>query len=82
VVQAEVGFLLYPLAIISTLGVLMMLVIINAMLAAVVLGREGYARSWKQVLVPLVVGASMGLLEITAMVLLRGYLTARFGLPF
>jgi hypothetical protein len=59
-----------------------MLVIINAMLAAVVLGREGHARSWKQVLVPLVVGASMGLLEITAMVLLRGYLTARFGLPF
>jgi uncharacterized membrane protein len=82
VVQAELDFLLYPLAILSSLGVLVMLVLINSMLAAVVLGREGAARSWREALVPLVVGLALGLLELAAMVLLRGYLTARLGLPF
>jgi uncharacterized membrane protein len=82
VIQAEVGFLLYPLAILSSLGVLMLLVIINAMLAAVVLGREGYAQTWRQALVPLTVGAAMAILQISAIALLRDYLTARLGLPF
>jgi uncharacterized membrane protein len=82
VIQAEIGFLLYPLAIASSLSVLMMLVIINAMLAAVVLGREGYAQTWREALVPLTVGAAMALLEILAIALLRDYLTARLGLPF
>ncbi len=82
VIQSEVDFLLYPLAIVSSLGVLMMLVIINTMLAAVVLGREGLALSWRQMLVPLTVGTALAILEITGMVLFRGYLTARLGLPF
>jgi hypothetical protein len=81
-VQAQIGLLLYPLAIISSLGVMAMLVIINSMLAAVVLGREGYALTRRQVLVPLAVGAALALLEITAMVLFRDYLTAKLGLPF
>ncbi len=82
VIQAEIGFLLYPLAILSSLGVLMLLVLINSMLAAVILGREGYALTFRQALVPLTVGAAMAILEITAIVLFRDYLTARFGLPF
>jgi uncharacterized membrane protein len=80
VIQAEVGFLLYPLAILSSLGVVVLLVLINSMIAAVVLGREGYATSWRQVAVPLTVGAGLALLQITAMVLLRGYLTTTLGL--
>lgn len=82
VVQAEIDFLLYPLALVSSSGVLMMLVLINAMLAAVVLGREGHARTWREALVPLAVGAALAILQITAMVLVRDYLTARLGLPF
>jgi len=82
VIQAQIGFLLYPLAILSSLGVLMLLVLINSMLAAVVLGREGYAKTWKQALVPLTVGAAMAMLEIAAIGLFRDYLTARLGLPF
>jgi uncharacterized membrane protein len=80
--QAEIDLLLYPLAIISSLGVVMMLVIINAMLAAVVLGREGYAWSWQQALVPLTVGLALGVLILGAMVLVRDYLTTALGLPF
>jgi hypothetical protein len=82
VIQAEIGFLLYPLAILSSLGVVVLLILINSMVAAVVLGREGYAMSWRQVAVPLTVGAGLALLQITAMVLLRGYLTTSLGISF
>jgi hypothetical protein len=60
----------------------MLLIIINSMLAAVVLGREGYAETWKQALVPLTVGAAMAVLQIAAIGLVRDYLTVRLGLPF
>jgi uncharacterized membrane protein len=82
VIQAEIGFLLYPLAILSSLGVVLMLALINSMVAAVVLGREGYAETWRQASVPLTIGAALAILEITAMALLRAYLTDKFGLPF
>jgi uncharacterized membrane protein len=82
VIQAEVSFLLYPLAIASSVGVVIMLVLISSMIAAVVLGREGYAQTWRQAAVPLIVGAALALLMITAMVLFRDYLTTTLGLPF
>jgi uncharacterized membrane protein len=82
VIQAEIGLLLYPLAILSSLGVVIMLLLINTMIATVVLGREGYAQTWRQALIPLTIGAALAILQITAMVLLRAYLTAKFGLPF
>jgi hypothetical protein len=52
------------------------------MLAAVLLGREGYALTFRQALVPLTVGLALALLELAAIGLLRDYLTARLGLPF
>jgi uncharacterized membrane protein len=82
VIQAEIDVLLYPVAIVSTLGVVIMLVLINTMIAAVVLGREGYAQTWLQALAPLSVGTAMAILQMTAMVLLRAYLTTAVGLPF
>jgi uncharacterized membrane protein len=82
VVNQGIGELLYPLAILSSAGVLVMLTMINSMIAAVVLGREGYARSWPQALVPLTVGAGLALLQMAAMILLRAYLTTTMGLPF
>jgi uncharacterized membrane protein len=82
VLQAEVEVLLYPLAIISSLGVVTLLVLINSLIAAVTLGREGYATTWLQALPPLVVGAALAILQMTAMVLLRAYLTTKLGLTF
>lgn len=81
IIQAEIKYLLYPLAILSSLGVLMMLVVINSMVATVILGREGQAKKWSQALVPLTIGTALAILEVTAMVLLRAYLTAELGLP-
>ena len=82
VIQAEPDVLLYPLALLSSLGVLMMLTLINTMIATVVLGREGYADRWYQALVPMLIGLALALLELTAMILLRAYLTVKLGLPF
>jgi uncharacterized membrane protein len=82
VIQSGIDYLLYPLAIVSSAGVVMMLVLINSMIASVVLGREGYAETWLQALVPLTVGGALAILQMTAMVLLRAYLTAKLGLPF
>jgi uncharacterized membrane protein len=82
ITQAEIGALLYPLAIVSTLGVLVLLVLINAMIAAVVLRREGYALTWRQALPSLAAGTGLSLIEIGAMALLRSYLTAAVGISF
>lgn len=80
VVQAEIDWLLYPLAIISSLGAVILLVLINSMIAAVVLRREGYARSWLQAAVPLSLGTALALLELASMILLRSTLTTMFGI--
>ena len=82
VVQAQIDWLLYPLAIISTLGVVILLVLVNSMIAAVVLRREGYARSWLQAAVPLGVGIALAVLELGGMILLRSTLTTAFGITF
>jgi uncharacterized membrane protein len=79
--EAGLDFLLYPLALLSSLGVVMMLTLLNALIATLVLGREGYAQTWRQVLIPLVVGAALAILEMTALVLVRAYLTTSLGLP-
>ena len=80
--HSGIDLLLYPLAILSSLGVLLMLVMVNTMLATVVLGREAYALKWYQALVPLSVGTALAILEIVGMVLMRAYLTTQLGLPF
>jgi len=82
VVQAQIGFLLYPLAILSSLGVVILLVLINSMIATFVLGREAYARTWRQALVPITCGAALAFAEVAGLVLLRDSLTTTFGLPF
>ncbi len=77
-----VEFLLYPLAVLSSAGVMMMLILINSLIAAVALRREGMARTWKEALVPLTVGAALAIVEISAMVAVRAYLTMEMGMPF
>ena len=45
IVQAEIDFLLYPLAIVSTLGVLIMLTAVNTMIILIVTRRENMAET-------------------------------------
>lgn len=82
VIQAEIDLLLYPLAIASSLGVVVLLTMIDTILAVVVLRREGAARSWRQLVVPVTAGLALAILQISALSLLRAYLTVKFGLTF
>jgi hypothetical protein len=82
VVQAELDFLLYPLAIVSTLGVLVMLTAINTMIILIVTRRESMAETWLDALLPLSLGLLATLAEIAGMDLLRLVLTQQLGLPF
>jgi len=82
VIQAQIDVLLYPLAIASSLGVVVLLTMINTILVVVLLRREAAAQSWRQLVVPVAAGLALAILQISALSLLRAYLTVTFGLTF
>jgi uncharacterized membrane protein len=81
-VLLELPILLYPLAILSTLGVLLMLGSINTMIVLALTRREGSALVWQQALLPVTIGLALAFLEIGGMDTLRLILTRAIGLPF
>lgn len=74
--------LLYPVATLSTLGVMLMLGIVNTMFALIITRREGYARTWSDIILPATMGLAMSFLLIGGMDWFRGSLTRAVGLPF
>jgi len=81
-VSAELPILFYPIALASTLGVIMLLSIVNSVLAAVMLRLDNRAERWVDALLPLLAGVGLAFLEISAMDAFRAWLTAILGLPF
>jgi hypothetical protein len=81
-VLVELPPLLYPLAILSTLGVLVMLGSINTMIVLVLTRREGVALTWQQAALPVAMGLALAFLEIGGMDTVRAIITRAFGLPF
>ncbi len=75
-------FLLYPLAFLSTLGVVLMLGIVGTMLVLILTRREGAARVWPDLILPGVMGLAIAFLIIDAMAGLRAMLTGLAGVPF
>lgn len=82
IVQAELDFLLYPLAIVSTLGVLVMLTAVNTMIILIVTRWENRAETGLDAFLPLSLGLLATLAEIVGMDLFRLALTQQLGLPF
>lgn len=80
-VSSEWPPLLYPLAIISGLTIALLLGLVNAMLALIVLRREGYATRWRQAVALLLLGLALALVELALIGLARAALTERLGLP-
>jgi len=76
------GFLLYPLAILSTGGVLILLTMVNSMIVMILTRRESMALNWRQASLPIVWGLAVSLLELAAMIIFRVFMTERMGLPF
>jgi len=74
--------LLYPLALLSVAGALMMLALVNTMLVVLALKREGQTAGWRQALPLLIAGLALALVELLLINLLRAWLTAQWGLPF
>jgi uncharacterized membrane protein len=74
--------LLYPLALLSALGVLSLLTGVNSVLMAVLLDRENRAETWRDMIVPLLAGLTVSLVQIGLIDLLRYTLTGTLeGIP-
>ena len=71
IVQTQAGFLLYPVATLSILGELAMLTLVNTMVILIVTRRESKAASWRDALLPLLLGLLAAFFEIGAMGLLH-----------
>jgi uncharacterized membrane protein len=82
VVQLEIAALLYPVAILSTLSVLMMLTLVNAMVAIIIIRREAMAETWRDAVLPLALGLVSALAEIAALSLFRYVMIGSLSVPF
>jgi uncharacterized membrane protein len=78
----ELPLLLYPLAVLSTLGVLVMLGSINTMIVVALSRREGTALTWRQAVLPVSAGLAIAFLLIGGMDTVRAVITRAFELPF
>jgi uncharacterized membrane protein len=81
-VGSEWAPLLYPLALLSVAGTLMMLTLVMTMLLTLALRRDGRAEGWRDALPLLTAGVALALIVLLAINLLRAWLTAELGLPF
>lgn len=74
--------LLYPLAIVSSAGLLAMLTLLNAAMLLIALRREARGQVPKDLIFPLSAGLVLGLAEVAVLDAGRLWLTATLGLPF
>ncbi len=65
------AFLLYPLALLSALGVLTLLVCTNSMLVLIVVRRENVVDTWREAIIPLLAGFTVSLIQIGVIDLMR-----------
>ena len=75
VLQSEPAWLFVPMALLSAVGVLWMLSLVNTMILLIVLRQENQAATWRETLIPLLCGLVATLVELTAMGVLRYALT-------
>lgn len=80
-VQSQFDILLYPIAFISSAGVLVMLTLVNTMIVLIVIRRENVASSWEQALPFMLMGGVVTLFEIGAMALFRSFMAVKMGFP-
>ena len=78
-VLSENPLLLYPLALLSSLGVLLLLTLAYTLITIPLLRRTQKASTWSDLIVPLAAGLTLGLLQIGLIDLLRYTLTGTWG---
>jgi hypothetical protein len=76
---------LYPLALLSSAGVLAMLTLVNTVLLLVLTRRENTAESWRDLVLPLLGGLALSVLLVGSVGIVRyaltGTMTSLPGLP-
>ena len=75
IILSENPIVLYPLALISALGVIVLLTLVYAMLWLIITHSEGQIKRASQLFIPLVAGFGMALLQIAALDFLRFIIT-------
>ena len=63
-VYTEPSFLLYPVALISAFGSLLMLTLVNTILVLVVVQQEAMAVTWRDAVLPMTLGLALTLVEV------------------
>lgn len=74
--------LLYPIAILSTMGILLMLGMVNTALFLIITRRERYASRWQETWLPVTMGLALSFVMIGGIDWLRYSVTQAAGLPF
>ena len=82
VVLWQPDFLYGPIALISTLGVLTLLVVVNMLLVILLMKRESRYERWGQLVFPLIAGICFTFTEIMLIDIVRAALTQQFNLPY
>ncbi len=70
-VLARWDFLLYPLALLSALGVLALLTSVNSVLVVMMVRRDNRVDGWREALIPLLAGFTLSMIQIGAIDLIR-----------
>jgi len=63
-VSSENPFILYPVAIISSVGVLILLTMVYTMVILIVTKKEGVAETWRDLIFPYIGGLTLAILQI------------------
>ncbi len=71
--------LLYPLALLSALGVLALLTSVNSMLVVMIVRRENVVDTWREASVPLLAGFTVSLIQVGVIDVVRFVLTSTLG---
>ena len=82
VVLWQPAFLYGPIAAISGLGVIMLLVVVNALLVVLLMRKESKIERWRELALPLAAGVCFTVTEILVIDVARAALTQALGLPF
>jgi uncharacterized membrane protein len=64
VVYSEPDLLLYPVALVSALGSLLMLTMVNSILVLVIMRQESVAVTWRDAVLPMTLGLALALIEV------------------
>ena len=82
IVLWQPDFLYGPIALISTLGVVTLLIIVNGLLVMLLMKREAKTEHWRQLILPVIAGIFFTITEIMIIVIVRAALTHQLGLPY